>query len=152
MNRSVFHQPRSSRRQEAHWQPGDQSLVTRLRPTGYGGQASAAIRGGATRRWARGFVAVTVSLLAVLPTPVWACAACFGKSDDAMARAMNMGIFSLLVVVLFVLGGIGAFAIFLMRRAAQFPSLPLSEEPAVEPGAAPGPMPEALSALSQPSQ
>src|SRR5436190_24144212 len=113
----MFHQSRSSRRQEAHWQPGDQSLVT-----------SAATRGGATLRWARGFVAVTVSLLAVLPTPVWACAACFGKSDDAMARGMNMGIFSLLIVVLFVLSGIGAFAIFLMRRAARFPSLPVTEE------------------------
>ena len=37
-----------------------------------------------------------------------------------MARGMNMGILSLLLVVLFVLGGLGAFAIFLARRAARF--------------------------------
>lgn len=37
-----------------------------------------------------------------------------------MARGMNMGILSLLLVVLFVLAGLGAFAIFLARRAARF--------------------------------
>jgi hypothetical protein len=62
----------------------------------------------------------------IAPRSVEACAACFGKSDDAMARGMNMGIFSLLVVILSVLAGITAFAIFLARRAARFPMHPVS--------------------------
>ena len=47
-----------------------------------------------------------------------ACSACFGKSDSALADGMNWGIFSLLAVVIFVLGGIASFAVFLARRAA----------------------------------
>jgi hypothetical protein len=49
-----------------------------------------------------------------------ACAACFGKSDDAMAKGMNMGIFTLLVFVFVVLSGVATFAVFLARRSAQF--------------------------------
>ena len=44
-----------------------------------------------------------------------------------MAKGMNMGIFALLFVVVIVLSGIGAFGIFLMRRAARFPMLPETE-------------------------
>ena len=51
-----------------------------------------------------------------------ACAACFGRSDGKQAESMNWGIFSLLVVVVFVLGGIAAFFIYLARRAAMFPA------------------------------
>jgi len=47
-----------------------------------------------------------------------ACAACFGKSDSNLAQGMNWGILSLLAVVVFVLGSIAAFFIFLARRAA----------------------------------
>ena len=46
-----------------------------------------------------------------------ACAACFGKSDSPLASAMNWGIFSLMAVVVSVLGGIACFLIFLARRA-----------------------------------
>jgi hypothetical protein len=49
----------------------------------------------------------------------WACAACFGKSDSAMARGMNMGIFSLLVVVVCVLASVAGFFVFLARRSAR---------------------------------
>ena len=54
------------------------------------------------------------------PAPAMACATCFGQSDDPMAKGMNMGIFSLLVVVTVVLAGFAAFGVFLVRRAAQF--------------------------------
>jgi hypothetical protein len=47
-----------------------------------------------------------------------ACAACYGKSDSPLAQGMNWGIFSLLGVVVTVLGGIASCAIFLARRAA----------------------------------
>lgn len=57
-------------------------------------------------------------LLTLAPGKVLACAACFGKSDSKLAEGMNMGIFTLLVVVVFVLGGFGAFFIYLMRRSS----------------------------------
>jgi|KBSSwiStaDraftv2_1062776.scaffolds.fasta_scaffold328214_2 hypothetical protein len=41
-----------------------------------------------------------------------------------MARGMTMGILALLAVVMFVLGGIAAFGIFLVRRAAKFNQAP----------------------------
>ncbi len=55
---------------------------------------------------------------AAAPRPLWACAACYGKSDSPMAAGMNWGIFSLLAVVVSVLGGIAAFGIYMARRAA----------------------------------
>jgi len=63
-------------------------------------------------------------LLALLPQSVFACAACFGRSDSKMAEGMNMGIFSLLLVILMVLGGVAAFFIYLARRAAQTTASP----------------------------
>ena len=56
----------------------------------------------------------------LLPSPVWACAACFGASDSKLAVGMNWGIFSLLVVVVGVLGTIATFFIYLAKRAAMF--------------------------------
>jgi len=62
--------------------------------------------------------------IAALPASLQACAACFGKSDDAMARGMNMGIFALLIVITSVLAGLASFFIFLARRAARVGALP----------------------------
>jgi len=47
-----------------------------------------------------------------------ACAACYGQSDSAMAAGMNWGIFSLLGVIVFVLGGLAGFFVYLAKRAA----------------------------------
>ena len=58
-------------------------------------------------------------VMAGAPQSVLACATCFGKSDSDLAKAMNWGILSLLAVVVFVLGGIAAFFIYLARRAAK---------------------------------
>lgn len=69
--------------------------------------------------------AVGVALVAVLswaPAAAEACAACYGKSDSKLAEGMNWGIFSLLFVVVGVLGGIGGFFIFLARKAASMDS------------------------------
>ena len=60
--------------------------------------------------------------VACFPQALVACTACAGRSDDAMARGMNMGIFALLIVIVSVLAGIASFAVFLARRAAQFPA------------------------------
>jgi hypothetical protein len=55
---------------------------------------------------------------AMVPRQMFACAACFGQSDSAMAAGMNWGILSLLVMIVMMLGGVAAFFIFLSRRAA----------------------------------
>jgi hypothetical protein len=59
----------------------------------------------------------------------FACAACYGKTDSPLAVGMNWGIFSLLAVVLGVLGGFGAFFIFLARRAAGLAAAGASQPP-----------------------
>ena len=46
-----------------------------------------------------------------------ACATCYGESDSPMAEGMNAGIFVLLIIVTGMLSGLGAFFIFLARRA-----------------------------------
>src|SRR5262249_54022597 len=57
---------------------------------------------------------------ALLPQTGAACAACFGKSDSKMAHGMNMGIVSLLAVVVFMQLAVGGFFfVFLKRRAAK---------------------------------
>ncbi len=66
-------------------------------------------------RWA---ARVTLLTAIAAPRPALACAACFGKSDSDLARGMNWGILSLLTVIVFVLGCIAAFFIYLARRAA----------------------------------
>ncbi len=60
-----------------------------------------------------------MALLVFQPTGAWACAACFGKSDSALAQGMNMGIFSLLGVVACVLSGVAGFFIYLARKSAR---------------------------------
>lgn len=51
------------------------------------------------------------------PRSAHACAVCFGQSDSPMAVATNMGIFTLLVVIVGVLAGFGTFFVYLNRRA-----------------------------------
>ena len=51
------------------------------------------------------------------PRAALACPVCFGQSDSPLAVAMNLGVMSLLVVVVGVLGSFGAFFVYLARRA-----------------------------------
>jgi len=71
---------------------------------------------------------VAAALLACAPS-VHACAACFGASDSELAKGMNMGIFVLLGVIVFVLGAIASFFIYLARRASaqSATAIPISE-------------------------
>jgi hypothetical protein len=68
--------------------------------------------------------AVFAAALACQAQPLFACAACFGKSDSPLAAAMNWGIASLLVVVVFVLGSVASFFIFLAKKAASVQAVP----------------------------
>ena len=76
--------------------------------------------------------AVSVPMFAAWPSPAHACAACFGKSNDAMAQGMNLGIFALLIVIVSVLLGIASFFVFLARRSARVAAAAASpDSPAV---------------------
>jgi len=52
------------------------------------------------------------------PGTASACAACYGQSDSPLASGMNWGILSLLTTIVFVLGLIAAFFVFLARKSA----------------------------------
>ena len=52
------------------------------------------------------------------PSPVFACAACYGRSSDPLAHGMNWGIFTLLGVVALMLASIATFFFVLARRGA----------------------------------
>lgn len=73
-------------------------------------------------------LAALVVALALAPNSLWACAACYGQSDSPMAKGMNWGIASLLGVVVTVLGGIAASAVFLARRSAALAAARAPEE------------------------
>jgi hypothetical protein len=57
------------------------------------------------------------SLVLAAPS-AFACAACYGKSDSSLAEGMNWGIFSLLAIVVCVLGAIAGFFVFLAKKSA----------------------------------
>ena len=72
--------------------------------------------------------------LVLHPSGALACAACYGASDSPMASGMNWGIFSLLAVIVSVLGGVASFFIYLARKSAKTAAA-LSERPATAPAA-----------------
>jgi hypothetical protein len=56
-------------------------------------------------------------IAALMPGLALACPVCFGASDSPLAKATNMGIIAMLVVVAGVLASFAAFFIYLNRRA-----------------------------------
>jgi maltodextrin utilization protein YvdJ len=64
-----------------------------------------------------------------MTTTVVACAVCFGQSDAPMAIATNMGILTLLIVIVGVLVGFGAFFVYLNRRARLVAAAELGSSP-----------------------
>lgn len=61
-------------------------------------------------------MALAAALAGFSPTPLFACAACYGKSSDPLAYGMNWGIFTLLGIVALMLTSIATFFFFLIRR------------------------------------
>ncbi len=51
----------------------------------------------------------------VAPSEALACAACSGKSNDAMVLGLNLGMLTLLVCLLFVFGVIGLMVVRMIR-------------------------------------
>lgn len=66
-------------------------------------------------------VRILLLALALAPSSLLACATCFGASDSDMAKGMNMGILSLLIVVVAVLSLFAAFFVYIARRSASHP-------------------------------
>jgi hypothetical protein len=73
--------------------------------------------------------AALLGAAAFQPASLFACAACYGASDSPMAKGMNWGIFSLLGVVVMVLGSIATFFVFIGKRSAAASNQP---EPAAQ--------------------
>ncbi len=67
------------------------------------------------RRFSKWMMGAAV-LAAFTPSPSFACAACYGRSDSPLASGMNWGIFTLLGVVVTVLVSIASFFIYLIRK------------------------------------
>jgi hypothetical protein len=73
-------------------------------------------------------VIAAAALAAFSPSPVFACAACYGQSNDPLAHGMNWGIFTLLGIVVLMLSSIATFFVFLIRREAAEQARRLAEE------------------------
>ena len=73
------------------------------------------------------FAAVALAVCA--PSPLFACAACYGKSDSPLASAMNWGIFTLLGVVVTVLASIASFFIYIIRKEGMLAKNSTPENP-----------------------
>ena len=58
---------------------------------------------------------IMVCAATLAPSPLFACAACYGKSDSPLASGMNWGIFTLLGVILTVLTCIALFFVHVVR-------------------------------------
>jgi uncharacterized membrane protein len=58
---------------------------------------------------------ILIAAAALAPSPLFACAACYGKSDSPLASGMNWGIFTLMGVILTVLTCITLFFVHVAR-------------------------------------
>jgi hypothetical protein len=92
----------------------------------------------------RTLLCILILSLALDPTSLWACTACFGQSDSPLAAGMNWGILTLLATIVTVLGAFIAFFVFLARRAATAAAGPSKPHPgrasvSAKPGFLPSP-------------
>ena len=74
------------------------------------------------------------ALAAFAPSSLFACAACYGKSDAPLAHGMNWGIFTLLGVLVTVLASIATFFVFIIRREAAM-QMKINDAPPQNPSA-----------------
>ena len=59
------------------------------------------------------------AIILAAPRAALACPVCFGQSDSPLAKAMNMGILLMLLVVGGMMAAFASFFISLVRRARQ---------------------------------
>ncbi len=70
-----------------------------------------------------------VMCAAFSPSPLLACAACYGKSTSPLASGMNWGIFTLMAVIVTVLATIAGFFIYIIRRETALAAKAAVENP-----------------------
>ena len=70
------------------------------------------------RKLLKTLLAATAAAAVIMPSPLLACAACTGKTDEALAVGMNWGIVTLLGFVVSVLSCLGVFFVHVARRTA----------------------------------
>jgi heme/copper-type cytochrome/quinol oxidase subunit 2 len=58
------------------------------------------------------------ALATFAPSPLFACAACYGRSDSPLAHGINWGIFTLMCVIVTVLASIATFFVYIVRKEA----------------------------------
>jgi hypothetical protein len=58
---------------------------------------------------------ILLAATVLAPSSLFACAACYGKSDSPLAHGMNWGIFTLMGVILTVLTCIALFFVHVIR-------------------------------------
>jgi hypothetical protein len=81
------------------------------------------------RTFGKTMLAVVAAVFALFPPSSPACAACYGRSDSALAEGMNWGIFTLLGVVLTVLTCILVFFVHIVRKEEKANNNPVSINP-----------------------
>ncbi len=64
----------------------------------------------------KSFRKILVAAAALAPSPLFACAACYGRSDSPLAYGMNWGIFTLMGVIVSVLACIALFFVHIVRK------------------------------------
>jgi hypothetical protein len=69
-----------------------------------------------SRKFLKTVLAAAVGAATLAPSSLLACAACYGKSDSALAQGMNWGIFTLMGVILTVLTCILVFFVHIIRK------------------------------------
>ena len=62
---------------------------------------------------------ILTAIILAAPRAALACPVCFGQSDSPLAKAMNMGILLMLLVVGGMMAAFASFFISLVRRARQ---------------------------------
>jgi hypothetical protein len=67
----------------------------------------------------RKILIAAAAFAAFAPSPLFACAACYGKSDSPLASGMNAGIFTLMGVILSVLTCFALFFVHVIRGEAR---------------------------------
>lgn len=80
-----------------------------------------------TPRMASRIFGSLLALLAASPQASHACAVCFGRSDSDLARGMNMGILTLLVIITSVLTGIAGVGFYFAKRSSRLAASVASE-------------------------
>lgn len=79
------------------------------------------------RKQTRAILTLLALLLVSSANSAFACAVCSGQTDSQLAEGMNWGIFTLLGVVVVVLGGIATFFVYLIKKSAATSALAVSD-------------------------